>query len=159
MTTFGKALRTALILTLLLGLAHATRAAETAPPTGNATEEIVAPAQADQSVDSALQREVQGAWGEASRLRRELEALKKEYEGWKALNARTIEVKSSNDRLSAEIEATRAEVQVLKSENDKATSRRNLYWFFSGAAVLAFGLILGLALGGAKRRNQGGYRF
>lgn len=145
---------------LLLYSAAATLAEEVPADPANATAVAqAAEGGAEQMVEN-LKVELAVSAKEAARYRRDFESLKKDYEGWKALNSKIFEVKSNNDLLVTENELLKKEGARLKSEYEKTVSQKNLYLFFSGAGVLLIGLLVGLLLGGAKRRSShSGYRF
>jgi len=147
-----------LLSTLLLASPLPAAPESTQPPQpGPAATEIQVP---DPSLYQGAQKELANNRYESARLKKELESLKKEYEAWKVVNAKTMELKAAADRLTAQMEAAQTELQQARAENEKLSSRKNIYWFFAGAAVLAVGWMLGYAYGGSKKRtHHGGYRF
>lgn len=123
-------------------------------------QQSVQAATAEAEVAAANQKEVENARWEATRARRELEALRKEYEGWKTVNGKTLEISAQNEKLAADVEAMKKEVQSYRLENEKLSTRMNIYWFLAGAAVFAVAFLLGNAFGSTKKRGgSGGYRF
>lgn len=126
------------------------------------------PAQpADQAAPALAAHEVQtykdeffAARTEASRAKRDLESLRKEYDAWKTVNARTIEIKNENDRLEVEKEGALKEAESLKAELKSAQNRKNIYSFLAGGGVFLIGMLVGSVIAGGKNRSRaGGYRF
>lgn len=136
----------------LLG-AHFALAAQPAPALGQQAEASAISQPAPTETDLANSR-----W-ETTKARRELETLRKEYDGWKTANAKVFETKAENERLAAEAETLRKEIQALKADNEKLSSRRNIYWMLAGAAVFLVAFLFGNAFGASKKRGGGGYKF
>lgn len=145
-----------ILLVSLFTLPALAKAAE-----GDASTPGTQPAPVDAAPEvRTFKEEFSAARTEAAKLKRDLESLRKEYDAWKSVNARAIEIKNENDRLAAEKESALREAETLKAELKSAQNRKNIYSFLAGGGVFLIGMLVGAAVAGAKNRSRSGaYRF
>ncbi|MEA3470541.1 MAG: TIGR04211 family SH3 domain-containing protein [Thermodesulfobacteriota bacterium] len=85
--------------------------------------------------------------------------LKNEYESLKIGAASYLELSEKQDATRIALEKTQEELQRLTEENRVLISSKRNLWFLSGALVLLFGLIIGLAIGRKQTRHRSSLYF
>lgn len=83
-----------------------------------------------------------------------LESLESQYESLKRESADYLKLKKEYEANRAQLEASLRRVQVLSKENEKLKSSQSTRWFFAGALVLLFGLMIGLVMGRQQRKRK-----
>ena len=98
---------------------------------------------------------------EAARLQSRLDAVERDFTAWKKTNEGVVALKERADSLAAAEETTRAELDRLRAENRNLRTREIFFWFFSGAAVLFLGWVLGYLYASSRQRgkSRSSYRF
>jgi len=102
---------------------------------------------------------------EHGRLREEMKAktkalttLQEQYDALKRGSAKYLELKKDHESLLNESKQDKAKLETLKDDNVELKFSRNVRWFLSGAGVLAFGLLVGMSMGGRRRSTPSLYR-
>ncbi len=70
------------------------------------------------------------------------------------LSSNTIQVDEENQQLKQQLADSEQQIVVLKTENNRLSSRSDREWFLVGGAVLAIGLLLGLILPRISSRKK-----
>lgn len=89
----------------------------------------------------------------------QFDTLKNEYESLKTGSASYIELREKETATRKALEKTQEELQRLTEENRILISSKRNLWFLSGALVLLFGLIIGLAIGRKQTRHRSSLHF
>jgi len=84
----------------------------------------------------------------------QFDTLKNEYESLKTGAASFVELREKEAATRKALEKTQEELQKLTEENRILISSKRNLWFLSGALVLLFGLIIGLAIGRKQTRHR-----
>jgi SH3 domain protein len=84
----------------------------------------------------------------------QFDTLKNEYESLKTGAASYVELREKEAATRKALEKTQEELQKLTEENRILISSKRNLWFLSGALVLLFGLIIGLAIGRKQTRHR-----
>jgi SH3 domain protein len=84
----------------------------------------------------------------------QFDTLKNKYESLKTGAASYVELKEKEAVTQKALEKTQEELQRLTEENRILISSKRNLWFLSGALVLLFGLIIGLAIGRKQTRHR-----
>ncbi len=104
-------------------------------------------------LDDALRRE-KALITELKRKSSQYDKLKNDYESLKAGAASYIELREKATATQEALEKTEEKLQKLTEENRILISSKRNLWFLSGALVLLFGLIIGLAIGRKQTRHR-----
>lgn len=83
-----------------------------------------------------------------------LDKLRNEYETLKSGASSYLELKKEEAVTREALDKTREELKGLTEENRVLISSKRNIWFMSGALVLLFGLIIGLAIGRKQAKNR-----
>jgi SH3 domain protein len=89
----------------------------------------------------------------------QFDTLKNEYESLKTGSASYLEIRDKEAATRKALEKTQEELQKLTEENRILISSKRNLWFLSGALVLLFGLIIGLAIGRKQTRPRSSLNF
>ena len=108
---------------------------------------------------TALRNEHSAAKRQISQLEKEKSGLESELTEIRTAAADVLGVHQQNKNLMNELATERIRADTLEQENQQLTSQTTRYWFMSGAAVLLFGILLGLLLPSLRRRRRSGYDF
>jgi SH3 domain protein len=84
----------------------------------------------------------------------QFDTLKNEYEALKTGAASYMELKEKEAATQKAFEKNQEELQMLTEENRILISSKRNLWFLSGALVLLFGIIIGLAIGRKQSRPR-----
>ena len=108
---------------------------------------------------TALKNEHNSAKRQISQLEKEKSALERELTEIRSAAADVLGVHQQNKNLMNELATEKIRADTLEQENQQLASETKRYWFLSGAAVLLFGILLGLWLPSLRRRRRSGYDF
>ncbi len=86
--------------------------------------------------------------------RQNLAALQKSYTELRTTTADAVRIKKERDRLSKALALQSKEAGLLKSTLVDAEKNETLWWFITGAAVLLFGIIIGVAIRPRRKRSS-----
>jgi len=86
-----------------------------------------------------------------------LEKLRQEYESLKSGASDYLQLKEQYSNMKAEFEANVKKLQDLSEENRVLRSMERTKWFATGAAVLVFGLVIGLVFGRREKKRRSSY--
>ena len=81
-------------------------------------------------------------------------SLSRQLEELRSLSANTVQLNEQNKRLKARLAEGEQALASVEEENRRLASRGERQWFLAGAAVLAFGLLLGLILPRSRWRRK-----
>jgi SH3 domain protein len=84
----------------------------------------------------------------------QFDTLKNNYDTLKTGAASYVELREREAALQKAFEKTQEELQKLTEENRTLISSKRNLWFLSGALVLLFGIIIGLAIGRKQTRHR-----
>lgn len=84
----------------------------------------------------------------------QFDTMKNEYEALKTGAASYMELREKEAATQKAFEKTQEELQKLTEENRILISSKRNLWFLSGALVLLFGIIIGLAIGRKQSRPR-----
>jgi len=96
---------------------------------------------------TALQSEVRTLTSQNSKLSAELDRIKQ-------VSASAVKLNNENTTLRSSLSAARSQIAALEDDNRRLGSKANREWFLVGAAVLVFGLLLGLIIPRLKVRKK-----
>jgi SH3 domain protein len=88
---------------------------------------------------------------------RALEALRTEYDSLKSGAAEYLRLKSEHKATQSNLETLRKTIDELTVENQRLESSQKTRWFATGALVLLFGLLIGVAVGRQSRKKRSSY--
>ena len=124
-------------------------------------EKLAADNQALQARVSQIGRSRQELSEENSKLkeqldteRRELKALRKDYEALKKGAANYLGLKNAFEKLTLEARQAREGLDDVQKAHKKLKSSSSIRWFISGAGVLILGWLVGLSMGRMRRRRS-----
>lgn len=80
--------------------------------------------------------------------------LSRQLDELRALSANAIQLDEQNKRLRARVLEGERAVAAVEAENQRLANRSERQWFLAGAAVLVFGLLLGLILPRIRWRRK-----
>ena len=89
---------------------------------------------------------------ELASLKQNLEATSKKYEALKKGAANYLGLEKAQEKLASELPELKTKLAEAQSTYDKLQSSSNMRWFLYGAGVMTFGWIVGLIMGGRRRR-------
>lgn len=125
-------------------------------------------AKKNEALEAALEKEKEGHTSisaEHGQLREEMRAkttalamLQEKYDELRRDSAKYLELKKTHESLIDESKQDKAKLETLKDDNVELKFSRNVRWFLSGAGVLAFGLLVGMSMGGRRRSTPSLYR-
>ena len=87
-----------------------------------------------------------------------LATLQEKYDVLRRGSAKYLELKKAHESLINQSKQDNAMAKSLKEDNVELKFSRNVRWFLSGAGVLAFGLLVGMSMGGKRRSTPSFYR-
>jgi len=91
---------------------------------------------------------------ELASLKQNLEGTSKEYEALKKGAANYLGLQEAHEKLASELPELKAKLAQAQRTYDKLQSFSNMRWFLYGAGVMTLGLIVGLIMGGRRRRRS-----
>jgi SH3 domain protein len=91
---------------------------------------------------------------ELASLTQNLEATSKEYEALKKGATNYLGLQEAHEKLSSELPELKARLAEAQRSHDKLQSSSNMRWFLYGAGVMTLGWIVGLIMGGRRRRRS-----
>ena len=94
---------------------------------------------------------------ELAATRAQLEKLRQEYESLKSGASEYLELKEQYSEMKTEFEGNMKKLQNLAEENRVLRSMERTKWFATGAAVLVFGLVIGLVFGRREKKRRSSY--
>lgn len=143
-----------------------TRYLTTEPPKGPRLEAALRDLEAQRSETARQKTELEAARAERDRtgvearqLQSRLEAVEKELQSWKRVNADVMTLKEKAEALQVSQEGSQAEVDRLRTENQSLKARETFYWFFSGVVVLLLGWVLGYVYASSRQKAKTSSRF
>lgn len=84
----------------------------------------------------------------------DLEAAKKDYEALKKGARNYSGLQEAQEKLASELPELEARLAKAQTAYDKLQSSTKMRWFLYGAGVMTFGWIVGLIMGGRRRRRS-----
>ncbi|MFC1889115.1 TIGR04211 family SH3 domain-containing protein [Thermodesulfobacteriota bacterium] len=87
-----------------------------------------------------------------------LATLQEKYDVLRRGSAKYLDLKKAHESLISQSKQDKAMAKSLKEDNVELKFSRNVRWFLSGAGVLAFGLLVGMSMGGRRRSTPSFYR-
>jgi SH3 domain protein len=87
----------------------------------------------------------------------QLDKLRQEYESLKSGASEYLQLKEQYSNMKAEFEGNMKKLQDLTEENRVLRSMERTKWFATGAAVLVFGLVIGLIFGRREKKRRSSY--
>lgn len=106
---------------------------------------------------SGVKSEYDAATSRIATLEREKSALEKELGEIKRTSANVLSIDSQNKDLREQLATAEIEVGTLEQQNRELRGQTTRYWFVTGAAVLLFGMVLGLWLPRIKWQRRSRY--
>ncbi len=94
----------------------------------------------------AIRAEAQRATAQIASLERDKQQLQKELDEIKRTAADVLAIDNRNQRLQQQLTDSEIRADTLAQENQNLSGQTNRNWFIAGAAVLVFGIILGIWL-------------
>jgi SH3 domain protein len=91
---------------------------------------------------------------ELASLKENLETSSKEYETLKKGSTNYLGLQEAHEKLASELPELKAKVAQAQRTYDKLQSSSNMRWFLYGAGVMTLGWIVGLIMGGRRRRRS-----
>jgi SH3 domain protein len=88
---------------------------------------------------------------------RAFQALRTEYDSLKSGAAEYIKLKSEHKAAQSNLETLQKTIDELTIENRRLDSSQKTRWFATGALVLLFGLLIGVAVGRQSRKKRSSY--
>mgnify|MGYP003565465403 CR=1 FL=1 len=95
---------------------------------------------------------------ESASLQQNLESTSNEFEALKMGAKNYLGLQKAHEKLSTELPKLREELEGVQRRYDKLQSSTKMRWFLYGAGVMVLGWILGLIMGGRRRRSSEIYR-
>jgi len=86
-----------------------------------------------------------------SKIGKELDQTRTDYEALKKESAQFLELKSEHEQTTIQLSEQSQKVEAYESELIKLKLSRNIKWFLTGAGVLLAGFIIGVS---SKRRRS-----
>jgi SH3 domain protein len=106
---------------------------------------------------SGVKSEYDAATSRIATLEREKRALEQELGEIKRTAANVLTIDSQNKELREQLATQEIEVGTLEQANRELRGQTTRYWFVTGAAVLLFGMVLGLWLPRIKWQRRSRY--
>jgi SH3 domain protein len=91
---------------------------------------------------------------ESASLKENLETTSKEYEALKKGSKSYLGLQEAHKKLASELPELKAKLAQAQRTYDKLQSSSNMRWFLCGAGVMTLGWIVGLIMGGRRRRRS-----
>jgi len=91
---------------------------------------------------------------ELALLKQNLEATSKAYESLKKGSTNYLGLQEAHEKLASELPELQAKLAQAQRTYDKLQSSSNMRWFLYGAGVMTLGWIVGLIMGGRRRRRS-----
>jgi len=91
---------------------------------------------------------------ELASLKQNLDTTSKEYETLKKGSKNYLGLQEAHEKLASELPELKAKVAQAQRTYDKLQSSSNMRWFLYGAGVMTLGWIVGLIMGGRRRRRS-----
>jgi SH3 domain protein len=91
---------------------------------------------------------------ELTLLKQNLEATSKEYEALKKGSTNYLGLQEAHEKLASELPELKAKLVQAQRTYDKLQYSSNTRWFLYGAGVMTLGWIVGLIMGGRRRRRS-----
>ena len=91
---------------------------------------------------------------ELASLQQNLESTSDKFEALKMGAKNYLGLQEAHEKLSAEFPKLREELEEVQKTYDELQSSAKMRWFLYGAGVMVFGWILGLTIGGRRRRRS-----
>jgi SH3 domain protein len=91
---------------------------------------------------------------ESASLKENLETTSKEYEALKKGSKNYLGLQEAHEKLASELPELKARLAQAQRTYDKLQSSSNMRWFLCGAGVMTLGWIVGLIMGGRRRRRS-----
>ena len=99
-----------------------------------------------------LEQENERVEKELASLKQNLETSSKGYETLKKGSTNYLGLQEAHEKLASELPDLKAKVAQAQRTYDKLQSSSNMRWFLYGAGVMTLGWIVGLIMGGRRRR-------
>lgn len=143
-----------------------TRYLTSEPPKGPRLEAALRELEAQRAETARQKTELEAAradrdrnGAEARQLQGRLEAVEKELQSWKRVNADVMALKERAETLQVSQEGSQAEMDRLRTDNQSLKARETFYWFFSGVVVLLLGWVLGYVYASSRQKAKASSRF
>jgi SH3 domain protein len=91
---------------------------------------------------------------ELASFNQDLEAANKDYEALKKGARNYSGLQEAQEKLASELPGLKARLAKAQKDYDKLQSSTKMRWFIYGAGVMALGWIVGLIMGGRRRRRS-----
>jgi SH3 domain protein len=101
-----------------------------------------------------LEQENERVEKELASLKENLETSSKGYETLKKGSTNYLGLQEAHEKLASELPDLKAKVAQAQRTYDKLQSSSNMRWFLYGAGVMTLGWIVGLIMGGRRRRRS-----
>ena len=88
----------------------------------------------------------------------ELESVRQQYETLKKGAANYLGLKNAFEKLKSEVPQVESKLGELQRAHDKLKSSNKMRWFLYGAGAIIVGWLVGLMMGGRRRRSSEIYR-
>ncbi len=103
--------------------------------------------------NAKLSGEVKGLGLQLAESRQNLVEITKTYENLKNNSGGYIQLESDHKKVAQKLAEQSKKAESLEDELTKVLQQQNIKWFFSGAAVLILGIIIGYSARREKRRS------
>jgi len=107
-----------------------------------------------ESTSRELREENQRLEKQLSAVGNDLKVIHQEYDALKKGAANYLGLQEAHEKLSSELPELRAKLAEAQRAYDKQQSSANMRWFLYGAGVMTLGWIVGLIVGGRRRRRS-----